>query len=188
MALVIWDIDDVLNELSARWLEWVNDPAITDKSQLTNPHFEEVLGWNRGHYLESLDRFRAERFIDLEPNRLVQSFMSRHTQVSNVLLSATPLSCAPFSAQWGFVHFGQWIDGVLIAPSPRPETPSTNKTKRDHIQRLVDAGDRVICIDDQPANIREAERAGALAFLWPQPWNESESSQAAVLDSISNIL
>ena len=113
MALVIWDIDDVLNELSARWLEWVNDPVITDKSQLTNPHFEEVLGWNRGHYLESLDRFRAERFIDLEPNRLVQSFMSRHTQVSNVLLSATPLSCAPFSAQWGFVHFGQWIDGVL---------------------------------------------------------------------------
>jgi hypothetical protein len=185
MTLIVWDIDDVLNELTSNWLKWVDDPFISEKSQLTNSRFEEILGWSRKDYLKSLDRFRREQFINLEPNQLIQNFMARHSRISNLLLSATPLTCAPISARWAFVHFGEWIDGVLMAPSPRASRSSTRMSKRDHIFRLVKTGEQVICIDDQPANILEARDAGAAAFLWPQPWNESSSSQDAVLDSIS---
>lgn len=186
MTVLVWDVDDVLNELTAQWLGTINHDTITSKKHLTNPQFHRLLGWSRDEYLHSLDSFRVEHLRDLTPNEVVRGFMSESRSCSHILLTATPLISAPYSAEWALRHFGSLVDGVLIAPSARPGVRSTGLSKFDHIARITAMGETVLCIDDLPSNIEQARRAGATGVLWPQPWNNSNSTISAVLDFITN--
>ena len=185
MTILVWDIDDVLNELTAQWLATISHNTISTKHQLTNPDFHTFLGWSRDEYLHSIDNYRLDHYRDLAPNELVIGFMSETQFCSHILLTATPLISAPHSAEWALRHFGSLIDGILIAPSTRPGVQSTRMSKLDHIARITATGEAVLCIDDLPANITQAHQSGAEGILWPQPWNNSSSTIDSVLNFIT---
>lgn len=185
MTVLVWDIDDVLNDLTAEWLFSIGHNKITKKDQLTSPDFHTFLGWSREEYLHSIDNFRVESFRNLEPNKLVFDFMSTTQFCSHILLTATPLVSAPHSAEWAIRHFGSLVDGVLFAPSARPGVPSTGKSKLDQLSMITATGETVLCIDDLPENVAHARRSGAEGILWPQPWNNACLTVSAVFNFIN---
>lgn len=188
MTIIIWDVDDVLNELTENWLNSINHSLVRTKQQLISPEFHAILGWSREKYLQSLDGYRRTSFADLIPNGSIQAFMAHNSHVVHLVLTATPMLSAHLSAEWTIRHFGSWVDGFLLAPSARAGSNSDRSTKADHISRLVSDHDRVVCIDDQPLNVETAQRAGATAILWPQPWNESTQSCDDALRQLSQVI
>jgi hypothetical protein len=188
MVTIVWDIDDVLNELTEEWIDSINHPSVFSKEQLKSPDFHSVLGWSQSEYLQSIDTFRLTSFVDLEPNASIQKFMSDNSHVVHLVLTATPLLSAHISAEWTFRNFGKWVDGFLLAPSSRPTISSTRRSKYDHLARLVSSRDVVLCIDDHPSNIAAALSAGAAPILWPQPWNGSSITHEDALLQLSKLL
>ena len=71
MKTIVWDVDDVLNNLMQSWLETAWLPAhpacqITYRLLTENPP-HHLLGISKIEYLQSLDDFRLNRFGQLKP-------------------------------------------------------------------------------------------------------------------------
>jgi len=189
MLTIVWDVDDVLNDLMYQWFthSWlVAHPAshcrYTDLS--ANPPHED-LGITREQYLASLDEFRrTARARDMHPNQEILSWFRSHgSRFRHVALTARPLESAPDVASWVLLHFGAWIRTFGVVPTRfAGHEPIYDRNKAEYL-RWFRSGD--IFVDDSMENIREAEELGLKTLLYPQPWNDSPLTNEMVLRKLS---
>ena len=173
---VVWDVDDVLNDLMAAWIERVWVPEHPDRPveyadlRANPPH--ELLGIECGAYLASLDDFRTgEGYAAMAPNpRVVAWLEANGERCHHVALTATAFRAAPSTSAWVLRHFGRWIREFAFVPADRQgeDLPSYDADKGTWLARL--AGPAVL-VDDSLANLSDARAGGAGVVRWPQPWN-----------------
>jgi hypothetical protein len=188
---IVWDVDDVLNDLMYQWFvtEWVPshpDCLVAYSGLAANPPHAS-LGATLPEYLESMDLFRkSDAGIALTPNPEVLAWFSRYGSHSrHIALTARPLESAPEVAAWVFRHFGKWIRCFGVVPSRQTDNaPEYDQSKGDFL-RWLGKGD--ILVDDTPANLEHAQQLGLKAFAWPQPWNGSTMSTTEILHDLATI-
>lgn len=178
---VVWDVDDVLNDLMRSWLVsvWAPDhPSASARyADLDKNPPDELLGLSRTEYLFSLDEFRlGTGYALLEPNPAILTWLEgegRHCR--HIALTATPLSAAPATASWVLRHFGRWIREFAFIPAAREgeilHTYDANKGAW-----LAGRGLSWVLVDDSPLNLAMARASGVAALPWPQPWNDGVSA------------
>jgi hypothetical protein len=186
--VVIWDVDDVLNELMRAWFDEWWRPQHPECAQryadlAANPP-QAILGITAETYLSSLDAFRLERFATLVPRvEALEWFSEQGHRGHHVALTAPPQAFAHLSAAWVIKHFGQWIRTFAFVPARRGrmEVPDHRLSKRDYLEWL---GRGDVFIDDRDDNVDDARAMGMRGIVVPQPWNASSrgSFQAALLD------
>jgi hypothetical protein len=183
-ALVAWDVDDVLNDLTAEWLAW-SRIAVPYESLARNPPHAQV-GMTHAEYLASLDAFRRERYSSLAPNPKVQRWISQSSaRVNHIVVTAVPSFAAPFSAGWVMRHFGERVRGFHFAPSSRPDDPQPRPDKSEILARFRD---RAILVDDSVEHVERAGSRGMTAVLFPRPWNDAPDDVDATLDRLASLL
>jgi hypothetical protein len=187
---IIWDIDDVLNNLMQAWLECEWRPQHPDctvgfvQLRINPPH--EVLGITLHEYQVSLDKFRtSEAGRNLAPAPEAIAWFEQHgAHYRHLALTARPFVAVPPAAAWVFRHFGQWIRGFGFVPSPRSgdRAPAYDREKGDWL-RWIGVGD--ILVDDSPANQKAAMELGLKTVLVPQPWNQASGTMRDALSTLS---
>ena len=192
MKTIVWDVDDVLNDLTRAWLEdWTSSQEAGcslayDLLKENPPH--ELLGISKSEYLASLDAFRLSgKAARLEPVPEILDWFCRYGNgCHNVVLTAVPLHAAHVSAEWAMRHFGRWIRSFNVIPSPRPgmEAPLYHGDKADFLRWW---GKADILIDDGEKNVASALALGVSAVLFPRPWNRSTLSIKEALRIITQI-
>ena len=191
MLTIVWDIDDVLNDMMRMWFEkeWLSehpDCHLTYESISENPP-HNILSVSLNDYLDSLDKFRlkiSSGIENLNPLRDVLEWFVQHGhKFRHVALTAVPIKFAPFSASWVFRHFGQWIKSFNVVPSLREGEDMLiyDSNKTDYLRWW---GRADVFIDDNPSNIDEVNKIGVHAILMPRPWNKSSISITETLNSI----
>lgn len=191
MLTLVWDVDDILNDLMYQWFSfgWMlehPDCGVTYEGLVCNPP-HAVLGVERAAYLESMDRFRqTERACNMVPNPEVLAWFREHGhRFRHLALTARPLETAPDVADWVMRHFGAWIRCFGVVPSrPDSHVPVYDQTKGEF---LVWLGCGDVLIDDSTENLRQASALGLRIFQPAQPWNDSQLTITAVLDQLSQL-
>jgi hypothetical protein len=177
LITLVWDVDDVLNDLTRRWLEDAWRPAHPDAdvayADLTRQSPAALLGVAETEYLASLDDFRARRYAALDPDPEVLGwFTARGADFRHVALTATPMRHAPAVAAWVLGHFGPWIRAFAVLPSPRPgESLPVYDRDKGGVLAWLGVGD--VFIDDSPANVAAVAARGVRTVLAPRPWNDA---------------
>jgi len=192
MLTIAWDVDDVLNSLTREWLEWWRSTAaadaVPDYAALVENPPGALLGLAPDEYLASLDAFRlSERGRSLPPDPKVLEWFERYgARCRHIALTSTPLSYAPYSAEWVMRYFGRWIRSYNLVPSPRRgvDAPEYDATKAG---LLAHFGPVDILVDDSPANLRDAEATGVRVVAYPQPWNSADDPDS-VLVSLTRMI
>jgi hypothetical protein len=191
MLTIVWDVDDVLNDLMNQWFTFAWLPAHSEcrvaYSGLTANPPHEALGIERSQYLASLDEFRGtERAQNMAPSAEILAWFHAHgRRFRHIALSARPLESAPDMARWVMEHFGAWIRCVGVVPTrTAPGVPTYDRNKADFLAWL---GRGDILIDDSPENIRQAQSIGLTTLMPPQPWNDSPLTVPALLDDLSRM-
>ncbi len=191
MQTIVWDVDDVLNELMKNWFEhkWLPDHlacSVRYETITQNPP-HELLGVALEEYLRSLDAFRqSDGFRQMTPNREVLAWFNRFgTRFRHIALTATPILCAPHSAEWVFRHFGTWIRSFAFVPSRRSSDPGSDQdtTKKAYLQWW---GKADFFVDDNPDHVEAAGSLGIRSLLVPRRWNRAQGSLADVLNVLSS--
>jgi 5'(3')-deoxyribonucleotidase len=174
--LLIWDIDDVLNDLIRLCISTTAQtirPGIRFEDLQQNPPLQE-LGCSLDEYRSILDECRAEYLYDQPPRKeVLEFFQTWGDQFRSVTLSSAPVSTAHRSAEWVLRHFGRWIHGTIFVPSPRKHIPigiPLFASKAEAVSTL-----NGILIDDMPQNVEPVRAAGNKAFYFPAPWNENKN-------------
>jgi len=193
MRTIVWDRDDVLNDLMGCWFRqrWLVDHpgcALRYEGLTANPP-DAVLGVPRSEYLASLDRFRASGDYDaMEPLAEVRRWFQQNGQrYRHVVLTATTLTSAPAAAAWVFRHFGPWVRAFLFLPAHR-EAEDLPRYDSDKGQSLRWFGSADVLVDDSPANIEAARREGVAGVLVPRPWNDARGTPADALAQLDDLL
>ena len=188
MRTIVWDIDDVLNDLMRAWFLEAWKPAhpqctaAFEDLRENPPH--RILGVERSEYLASLDDFRmSERGRDLTANPAILGWLAKYgRQHRHVALTARPLNTAPYASEWLFRHFGAYFRCFGVVPSrPEPATPVYDNHKGDFLNWM---GGADLFVDDSEENVALAEGLGIRAMLYPQPWNRSSVSVPELLNSL----
>jgi hypothetical protein len=191
--VVIWDVDDVLNELMREWFEQWWQPRngacrVCYAEIAANPP-HEVLGITEVDYLASLDEFRTARFDALVPRREVLGWFEAHgTRGHHVALSAPPEEFAHVSASWVIRNFGRWIRTFAFVPARRgrPDVADPQTAKRDYLAWL---GQGNVFLDDRESNVAAARELGLTGIVVPQPWNRSpHASLRSALDELTSVI
>jgi len=189
MKTIVWDVDDVLNDLMRDWFAGAWLPThqeckiIYEDIQQNPPH--DVLGISREEYLKSLDAFRAAEGSKLLPVPEVYEWFQRYGHLfRHAALTAVPLRAADISAAWVMKHFGRWIRSFNVVPSPRPDDvhPRSTQTKKEF---LACWGPAHILIDDSLANVEGAQQLGMRGVLFPRPWNRSQTNRSETLEQLN---
>lgn len=189
MKTIIWDVDDVLNDLMRVWFEMHWRPAHPQCRLSYNgisanpPHL--LLEVSLSEYLNSLDGFRHVHAAELAPRPAVLSWFRQYGErFRHIALTATPLSAAEISAAWVIKHFGPWIRSFNFVPSPREgeRLPVYDCNKREFLRWL---GKPAILVDDNPEHAAAAARQGLEAVLMPRPWNQSQATTGEVLQYLA---
>jgi hypothetical protein len=191
MLTIVWDVDDVLNDLMFQWFTYCwrqQTPAcgITYSELSGNPP-HKALGIKREAYLNSLDAFRkTERALNMQPNADVLAWLREHgARFRHVALTARPLESAPDVAHWVMRHFDSWIRCVGVVPTRVDENvPVYDRSKGEYLKWLR-CGD--IMVDDSTENITQAQSLGMKTLLYPQPWNSSSLSVPSLLKELSDL-
>ena len=191
MKTIVWDVDDVLNDLMRAWFEdaWLSfhpDCAARYADIVENPP-HRILGVTLEDYRRSLDAFRSTSLMKLLPVPEVEAwFKANGHRFRNIVLTTVPLRASGIQAAWVFKHFGPWIRSFNIVPSPRLEEslPIYETTKYDFLKWL---GKADIVVDDNPDNVKMAGTLGIQAFLVPKPWNDSRASLSLVLRTLAKM-
>ena len=192
MKTIIWDVDDVLNDLMAAWFEDYSALSGTARfityGHLTSNPPDELLGISRMEYLVSLDKFRLSAIAEkMSPVAEIFEWFCRYgEQCHNVALTAVPLCASHVSAQWVMRNFGRWIRSFNVIPSPRPgiEAAQYHSTKLDFLGWW---GKADILVDDNEQNIAGALSLGMKAVLFPRPWNRSALTIKEALEIITQM-
>lgn len=178
--VVIWDVDDVLNDLLGAWFDgwWRPEhPACQSTyAELTANPPHRVLGISEAQYLSSLDAFREACFASLAPRPEALAWFSAHGhRTHHVALTAVPPAFAHLSAGWVIRHFGSWIRTFAFVPARRGEAGlGDQRTAKADYLRWLGRGD--VFIDDRPANVEAARALGLRGIVVPRPWNDSPYS------------
>lgn len=190
--VIIWDVDDVLNDLMRSWLHewWIpGSPSRMQKyDDLTENPPHRVLGVSLPEYLESLDTFRTARFATLSPRPEVLSWFAEYgCRAHHVALTAVPQPYAELSAAWVFRHFAPWIRTFAFVPARAEQSASFGWVTKGEYVKWLGQGD--VLIDDRESNVLEAKSLGLTGFVAPQPWNAYRgSSLQLVLQELSAVL
>jgi FMN phosphatase YigB (HAD superfamily) len=177
MQTIVWDVDDVLNDLMRAWFTQAWKPAhpecrISYRDLRENPP-HRILGVEPCEYLDSLDAFRlSPQARSLEPNPAVLAWLRQYgDRYRHVALTARPLESAPAAAEWLFRHFGGHFRCFGVVPSRSPAgTPHYDGQKAEFLQWL---GGADYFIDDSEENVAAARRLEIPSVLYPQPWNRA---------------
>lgn len=189
---VVWDVDDVLNDLMRSWLAvWRSSHPELDVAyedlRANPPH--RILGVPKADYLASLDAFRLSAgYRDEVPDPAVLSWLQAHgAECRQVALTATTLEAAPASAAWVLRHFGRWIREFAVLPALRPgdELPLYDSNKGAWIRRQPGP---TLLVDDSPENVAAVRASGRLALCWPRPWNDVRLSVAETLSALTGFV
>lgn len=190
LKTIVWDVDDVLNDLMYLWLEkgWKEaHPECTvryEDLKENPPH--GILGIGFEEYTTSLDRYRTQGpYLDLNPVVQVKDWFVNGGGIHrHIALTSVPLHAAHVSAQWVYRHFGTWIRTFHVVPAPRGCRPAPNYDgdKTDFLKWL---GKVDMFIDDTQKNVDGAKAAGIHAVLMPRPWNRSRETIPEILERIS---
>ena len=189
MVTIVWDRDDVLNDLMRNWLEqwWIpTHPGCRvayEKLKENPPH--RILGVSREEYLLSLDQFRLSKYGEaMRPlPEMIAWFNKYGDNFSHIVLSATPLDTAPVSASWTFSHFGSWVRSFHVIPAVRDERPIA-EYERDKGFYLKWLGKGDVLVDDSPTNLEAARRHDIAGVLIPRPWNDGRGTTGDALDRL----
>lgn len=188
---IVWDVDDVLNDLMWAWLSSYNNRFNTnyayDDIRRNPPH--ELLGISKEEYLADLDWFRATNYQYLDPDPHVYHwFMENGHNANHVALTSTPRRSAPISAQWVMNHFGNWIRTFSFVPSHRAsdgdEVLDYHVSKGAYTQDVL--RDAVAFVDDKPENFIHVWNGGQVYSVWT-PWNRSGLKIVDILNSLTSI-
>ena len=191
MLTIVWDVDDVLNDLMRCWFlhGWLPEHPecrVPYEALTCNPP-HAVLGVQINEYLASMDRFRkTEQGCNLSADpQVLEWFRGRGHRFRHVALTARPLETAPDVAHWVFRHFGAWIRCFGVVPS-RPEdgVPVYDRTKGEYLAWL---GRGNVLVDDSNDNIAQAASLGLRTLQCAQPWNTSALTISAVLQELSQM-
>ncbi|MBP2636943.1 MAG: hypothetical protein H6Q72_2850 [Firmicutes bacterium] len=192
MLTIVWDIDDVLNNLMHEWfhkkwlLEHPNCHCGYKDLTINPPH--EILKVTKEEYLCSLDEFRMSEMMNLQPNQEVLSWFEEHgKKYRHLALTAVPGSTADLSAFWLIRHFGKWIRSFNFVPSERASDCSSlyyDRTKYDFLKWLEKAD---ILIDDNSINIKSAQESGITTYLVSRPWNSGGVALTEVLRELTTV-
>ena len=177
MKLIVWDIDDVLNDLLKCWFEDFNQSTATKKKKMAykdlsqNPPYA-VLGITRHAFLASLDKFRiSKKGRNLTPNPQILEWLRQYgSGFRHMALTSRPRKSMPMISEWLFRHFGDWIRTVSFVPSFREveKLPVYDGSKAEFLKWFKKAD---FFIDDMTENVNAAKLLGIEAFEYPQPWN-----------------
>jgi len=189
MRTIVWDIDDVLNDLMHAWFTSVWKPAhagsaVVYEDIVENPPYRS-LGIEEEEYLRSLDAFRlSEAARNMTPNPTIVEWLRKHgSAFRHVALTARPLDTAPPAAEWLFRHFGEYFRCFGVVPCRSiPGTPQYDRDKGDFLRWL---GGADYFVDDSPANVAAARALGVNGIVYPQPWNGASHSVGDVLESLT---
>lgn len=189
MRTIVWDVDDVLNNLMEHWLaRWRADhPGVSlDYPAIRKNPPHELFSISFETYLQSLDQIRASvnAHDELTPNPQIMEWLTEHGhRYRHVALTARPAHTAGPAAAWVLNHFGAWIRSVAFVPMRKPPGwPDYDMKKVEYMQWL----DReAILIDDSATNVMEMEEKGLNAMLFPQPWNSSTQSVSELLAKLA---
>ena len=191
MRTVVWDVDDVLNDLMYQWFmrAWLPEhpDCRTEYTGLSENPPHAALGVAREEYLASMDAFRKTNAgIHLTPNAEVLEWFAAHgSRFRHIALTARPLETAPEVAAWVMRHFGAWIRCFGVVPTrPGEGIPMYDRGKGDFL-RWLGKGD--VFVDDTEENLKQAGELGFKTLTWPQPWNSSKQSSARTLAKLLNM-
>jgi hypothetical protein len=188
MKTIIWDIDDVLNDLTKQWLEisWLpSHPGCTLKYEdVTDnpPHL--LLGVTREEYLESLDEFRlSSRAGEMMPEIfLINWFRENGSRFRHIALTARPRKTVPPAVDWMLRHFGEWFQTFSFVPAERPgEAPGHPDRDKAGFLSWLDKADYFI--DDNDGNVTAAGHLGIATFLVSRPWNNGGLTLENILEN-----
>lgn len=193
MKTIVWDIDDVLNELMRVWFEqfWKQKHSdiklAYEDIRMNPPH--QLFGVSKEEYLASLDDFRLSGHYDrLKPIREVKEWFAAHGEkCRHVALTRVPVAVSHISAAWVMKNFGNWIRSFHFIPSYRAGEfpPVYDENKGTYLNYF---GKADLLIDDTMENIEAANIAGVKTLVFPRPWNKSNITVMQLLDEILNIV
>jgi hypothetical protein len=191
MLTVVWDIDDILNDLMYQWFlhGWLAehpDCAISYGQLSSNPP-HAILGVDSRDYLASMDRFRkTDRALEMTPNPEALAWFREHGhRFRHIALTARPLETAPDVASWVMRHFGAWIRCFGVVPTRTADgVPLYDRTKGEYLAWL---GRGDVLVDDSPENVAQAASLGLKTFQPARPWNHSTITLPAVLNQLSQM-
>ena len=193
MKTIVWDIDDVLNDLMRIWLERWWKPSHPDckigYDQISQNPPHELLGVSKSEYLASLDDFRLSQIArEMTPvPELLAWFREYGDRFRHVALTATALHTASSSAVWIMHHFGRWIRSFHVIPSPRQDEsiPVYDQSKVDFL-RWWGKGD--VLVEDNPLNAASVEILAIRSILIKRPWNQSRLTLVEALDMLTSLI
>jgi hypothetical protein len=191
MLTVVWDVDDVLNDLMYQWFTegWCREHSECTLSyaQLAANPPHEILGVHRDDYLASMDFFRrSERALNMTPNvEVLAWFREQGHRFRHLALTARPLETAPDVAHWVMLHFGAWIRCFGVVPTrTHIGVPAYDRTKGEFLAWL---GQGNVLVDDSPDNTQQAAALGLKTMLVAQPWNDSKLTTPVLLQQLSEM-
>lgn len=191
--MIMWDVDDVLNDLMGEWFRssWrkTYPECSLEYSMITSNPPHELLDVPKEKYLDSLDEFRLHHFQDLMPLPEMQEWFSLHGHMArHIVVTSVPLKSAHCSAEWVFTHFGRWIRSFNIVPSLRPDDPpdlcGTNKA--DYLRATFSKVD--VVVEDNPCNIDSMKRLGIDTVTIPRPWNGVRGTIGEALTELTGLI
>jgi len=191
MLTVVWDVDDILNDLMHQWFlhGWLTehpDCSVSYEQLSCNPP-HTVLGVGREDYLASMDRFRESdraRNMTADPDVLTW-FREQGYRFRHIALTARPLQSAPEVARWVIQHFGAWIRCFGVVPTRTlDDVPVYDRTKGEYLAWL---GRGDILVDDSTENVSEAALLGLKTFQPARPWNNARLTLPKLLNQLSQI-
>lgn len=176
MKTIVWDIDDVLNDLTQQWLEkcWLTShPECTvrfEDLEENPPH--RVLGISSAEYLASLDAFRLSPIVGaMLPDALLMTwFRDNGIRFRHIALTARPRKTVSPAIDWMLRYFGEWFQTFSFVPAARPgEAPGHPDHNKAAFLEWLSKADYFI--DDNTENVKAARHLGIAAFLVSRPWN-----------------
>jgi hypothetical protein len=189
---IVWDVDDVLNDLMLVWFteEWA--PAhpgcrLSYADIRENPP-HRVLGITKSEYLASMDSFRFSlKARSMKPNAAILKWLECYgARCRHVALTARPLDSIPHLAEWVFRHFGAYFRSFGAVPARQdPAAPRYDNDKSDFLKWFARAD---LFIDDSEDNVKAAQRLGMNGVVYPQPWNRSSSTVAETLKLVADLV
>lgn len=191
MKAIMWDVDDVLNDLMGEWFRsrWIplHPQCPVDYLGITVNPPHELLGVDKTEYLESLDAFRNDSFREMKPiPEMVNWFRLHGRKAEHFVVTSVPVIAAHCSAEWVFSHFGEWVRSFNIVPSPREGSRDHGaNSKADFIRNLPKVD---IVVEDNPETILSMRQMGISVVTIPKPWNDSRETLESTLNGLTNLV
>lgn len=189
--VIMWDVDDVLNDLMGVWFRsrWIplHPQCPVDYRGITVNPPHELLGVDKREYLESLDAFRNDSFRELKPiPEMIDWFRLHGGKAEHLVVTSVPLIVAHLSAEWVFSHFGKWVRSFNIVPSPREGDRDHGVSSKSDFLRAFAKVD--IVVEDNPETIRSMREMGISTVTIPRPWNDSRETLESTLSGLANLV